>query len=399
LTTKDTNSTRTTDEESSDAPAAGTRRAAGGLLVQGSNTQRQTGDDARPGSAQHPASETELALESLRASEQRLRLIVENARDYAIFTLDLDGFVTDWREGAEAVFGYARGEIIGTDGDKLFTPEDNANGVPEQERAVAAAIGSASDVRWHVCKDGHRVFIEGVNTALYDGEGNLTGYLKIGRDGTERHQADRRQQLLLEELQHRVRNILAMVRSLIRQSTEGHTEVDDFVAHLTGRLDAIARTQVLLTRTAGATIDLETLVREELLNQLANEMKAKVAGPAVSLSPKAAEVLTLALHELATNSLKYGALSDPDGHLSVTWAVEPRGQEQWLDLAWDEVCRQVPPLPVTPGFGTELIKERVPYELKGNATLQVTGEGVHARIAFPLTEGKSILESRPTAGV
>lgn len=338
------------------------------------------------------------AGEAVRESRERLRLIVENARDYAIFTMDLDGIVTDWREGAEAIFGYTHDEIVGRSGDILFTPEDIAAREPHKERELAAKTGAAPNVRWHVCRNRERVFIEGVNTALHDAEGNLRGYLKVGRDATDRHQAERRQQLLLAELQHRVRNILAMVRSMVRQSDGRYDDLDEFVAHLVGRLDAMARTQVLLTRATGARVDLETLVRDEFETHIVDERRLKIGGPAVSLAPKAAEVLTLALHELATNSLKYGALSDPDGRLAVEWSLPSKVEGPWLQLSWQEVCRRAMPQDITPGFGTELIEERVPYELKGEASLLVTANGVRAEIAFPLTDGMSILETGFTAG-
>src|SRR5690606_28173899 len=112
----------------------------------------------------------------------------------------------------EAVFGYSRTEMVGQDGDVLFTPEDRAAGEPEQERTQAEAFGKAPNVRWHVCKDGRRVFIEGVCTAIRDPEGRTTGFLKIGRDATERRASEERQRLLLAELQHRVRNILFVIR-------------------------------------------------------------------------------------------------------------------------------------------------------------------------------------------
>lgn len=338
------------------------------------------------------------AAEALRGSEERLRLIVQNARDYAIFTTDTKGVVTDWREGAETVFGYSRDEMVDRRGDILFTPEDIAARQPIKEREQAAITGKAPNVRWHVRKDRSRVFIEGVSTALHDAEGHLTGFLKVGRDDTECHAADERQKLLLAELQHRVRNILAMIRSVVHQSNEGYADLGEFVAHLVGRLDAMARTQVLLTRAAGAKVELAGLVWDELDAQVADQQRVKVNGPEVRLSPKAAEVLTLALHELATNSTKYGALSDPSGRLSVTWGVAPMNHDEWLQLAWDERCKQVEARPIRAGFGTELIEERVPYELKGEASLHITGGGVRAEIAFPLTDSTSILETGPTHG-
>ncbi|MGX7951581.1 PAS domain-containing protein [Tsuneonella sp. HG249] len=332
---------------------------------------------------------------ALRESEERMRLIVENAEDYAIFTTDVDGMVTDWREGAQNVFGYSAQEMVGQSCHILFTPEDRAAKQPERERATAAEHGKAGDVRWHVRKGGARVFIDGVSTALRNPDGKLIGFLKIGQDVTEQHAAGQRQELLLAELQHRVRNILGMIRSMVRFTAHGHEDIDEFSAHLVGRLDALARTQVLLTREPGARVDLEGLVWDELESQLIDERRMQVGGPAVGLSPKAAEVLTLALHELATNSLKYGALSNQDGRLSVTWDTTTRNGQQWVELVWNERCIRLTPRPITAGFGTELIEERVPYELNGEASLRIEGESVLAKIGFPLLEGASILETTP----
>lgn len=332
--------------------------------------------------------------ERLRQSEQRLRLILENARDYAIFIMDLEGYVTDWLGGSEEVFGYSADEIVGRHGDILFTPKDNLHREAERERALAARTGKAPNVRWHVRKDQTLVFIEGVNTALRDNRGNLIGFLKIGRDATERHEGHKRTQMLLAELQHRVRNILAMIRSIIRQSAEGHDTVDDFVAHLVGRLDAMSRTQVLLTRSAGARINLETLLRDEFAAQTIVDGKLRIDGPEVDLSPKAAEVITLAVHELVTNSIKYGALSVAQGRLSVTWAPFELDDECWLRFRWHEEGDFEIDESLARGFGTELIEDRVPYELAGNARLQFGRHSVDASIEFPLANGASVLETR-----
>lgn len=330
-----------------------------------------------------------------RESEERLRLIVGNAQDYAIFTTDLDGICTDWREGAEKVFGYSREEMVGRSFDILFTPEDREKGEPANERAIAAAEGKAPDVRWHMRKDGTRVFIDGISTALRGSGGELIGFLKIGQDVTERHAGEARQKLLLEELQHRVRNILGMIRSIVRQSTDDYEDVGEYSAHLSGRLDALARTQVLLTRTTGATVDLEGLVWDELAAQMADDDRCEVGGPPVALSPRAAEVLGLALHELGTNSVKYGALAEAKGRIDIRWSVAPIGADSWLQFVWQEYCAITATEPIRRGFGTELIEQRVPYELAGEATLDITSHGVRAEIAFPLVDGTSVLETGP----
>jgi two-component sensor histidine kinase len=114
------------------------------------------------------------------------------------------------------------------------------------------------------------------------------------------------------------------------------------------------------------------------------------------LSPKAAEVLTLAIHELATNSIKYGALAKRGGQLEIAWDLERRGGQSWLAFRWDETrIGQVGPFK-REGFGTELITRRVPYELRGTGSLEPQNDGIAARIEFPLEPGSSILETGST---
>lgn len=147
--------------------------------------------------------ELERASAALRESEERHRLIIEGALDYAIFTTDPEGLITSWSPGGEAVFGWAAEEVVGRSSDMTFTPEDRAARVPEQERAVAREKGSAPDVRWHLRRDGSRVFIDGVMRLLRDGGGS--GFLKIGQDVTERRGAEEALRRAYEDLEERVR--------------------------------------------------------------------------------------------------------------------------------------------------------------------------------------------------
>lgn len=134
------------------------------------------------------AAEQRRAEGARRESEGKLRLLVESATDYAIFTTDLDRRVTSWNAGAEALFGYTEGEIVGRSGDVLFTPEDRDAGVPEKEAAQALAEGRAPDNRWHLRKDGTRFYVNGVSTPLRDGA--VVGFVKIARDLTAQREAE-----------------------------------------------------------------------------------------------------------------------------------------------------------------------------------------------------------------
>ncbi|MBD2468886.1 PAS domain S-box protein [Nostoc sp. FACHB-145] len=137
------------------------------------------------------------AESALQESESRFRLIVESAKDYAIFTLDLDGMVTSWNSGAERLLGYKEAEIIGHSSCIIFTPEDNETGLAEQELQTALTQGRAEDERWHVRKDGSRFFASGLMMQLHDEVGNVQGMVKILRDITEAHQAQQCEHFLV----------------------------------------------------------------------------------------------------------------------------------------------------------------------------------------------------------
>lgn len=210
--------------------------------------------------------------------------------------------------------------------------------------------------------------------------------------GIALEESNARSMLLLRELQHRVRNTLGMIRSMIGQSRKSHTDLEEFCGHFVGRLDAMARTQAILTRAPGRKVDLEGLIRVELGAQSTSENAFEVEGPGVQLSPRAAEVVALAIHELATNSIKYGALTDPAGKLRISWYLEPGQDADWLHLAWTESSSVIASRGKR-GLGTELIEARVPYELHGKGSLDILPGEVRAAIAFPLVEGSSILET------
>lgn len=208
-------------------------------------------------------------------------------------------------------------------------------------------------------------------------------------------QAFQRHADLLAELQHRVRNIMAMIRAITRQTAQTTDTAEEMAQMLEGRINALARTQAQLTRAAGAGLDLEMMVREELLSQAADETRVEIEGPEIELAPKAAEVLSLALHELATNSTRFGALGQ-NGRLKIVWGVSRRGDQDQLSLNWREsgvpiVSRSAR----RSGFGTELIEARVPYELNGEGELAFRPGGVEAKISFPLVRGESVLDYGP----
>jgi two-component sensor histidine kinase/GAF domain-containing protein len=241
--------------------------------------------------------------------------------------------------------------------------------------------------------DGHDIWTQVAAVPMQDPNGHVVGAFSVVMDIDQLKQAQAHQAVLLAELQHRVRNILAMIRSLVGRSSPGKTDLEDYVAHLQGRIDALARTQALLTLGPGEDADLETIVHEEMRAQAAAQTKFTVQGPSLRLAAKATELLTLALHELATNSVKYGALRYDEGHIAMRWDRERRNARDWLVFTWRETGVQRPTAQPRPGFGMELITRRIPYELDGESELVFEDGCVNALIQFPLQNGSSILQT------
>jgi PAS domain S-box-containing protein len=333
------------------------------------------------------------SAEALRESEERLRSAVEVGRlglwDWNVLTGEVH-----WSDEHFRMEGYRVGEVKPSYSAwaQRIHPDDLEGAEMALRQARATHEEYVREFRV-VHPDGSIHWLYGRGRFIYDDAGEAIRMIGAVMDITERRESAERQKMLLAELQHRVRNILAVIRSIISRSDNGDRPTEEYIQHLQGRISALARTQVLLTRKAGAGVDLEYMIRDELLAQAAQEGQIELEGPDVELSPKAAEVLTLSIHELATNANKYGAFTRPSGRLQVHWKSEMRKGEQWLVLHWVE--RGVPVLDSAPrrkGFGSELISRRIPYELKGKGSITLKPGGLESCIEFPLRPGDSILQ-------
>jgi PAS domain S-box-containing protein len=165
---------------------------------------------------EHEIAHRKRVEQALREAEEYLRLTVESVKDFAIFTVDPQGLVVTWNPGAERLFGYPEKEILGQRLAILFTPEDRATGIPDQEIATAAAKGRSSDERWHLRKDGGRFFASGVLTPIFDEENRLRGFTKIARDITERKQAD-----------EAVREAAVRLKAIVETAVDGIITIDE----------------------------------------------------------------------------------------------------------------------------------------------------------------------------
>ena len=185
------------------------------------------------------------------------------------------------------------------------------------------------------------------------------------------------------DFQRQVRGLLAMVRSIVRRMVETSACIEEYAAHLEGRLGAVARVHGFLLRAPNAGVDLEELVRAEFLAQSVPDEHLQVGGPRVMLGAKEAETVGLTLHELATNSVKFGALGHLGDKLSVRWRLEgPRRTRVVLD--WLERGKRVLRANHRKGFGFEVIELLFPYELGGSSSVVVEPEGLRCSLTFPV---------------
>lgn len=212
-------------------------------------------------------------------------------------------------------------------------------------------------------------------------DSQLVGIVITFSDTTERHAYERRQDILLAELQHRVKNILASVQAIGRMTHQRSTTLAEFWDAFQGRLMALAVTQELLTRAKIEKVGLAELVDRELAAQGARPENILVEGPELNLTAKAAQNLALALHELTTNATKHGALSVPQGTVAVRWQVrDGRVRFQWIESGGPAVSK-----PTRRGFGTELMEKAIPYQLRGKTVLDYPPEGLRCTFDFGTT--------------
>ena len=455
---------------------------------------------------------------ALRESEERYRAIVETVRDYAIFTTDAEGLIQTWPRGAQEVFGWTADDAVGRHVRMTFTPEDQAKGAVEEELTRARDEGHSPNIRWHMRKDGTRVFIEGAVRPLTDATGRLQGFVKVGQDVTARlHAQERlrqseerlrqfgeassdvlwiwnarslefeylspafdtifgvdreavsaqgverwaefiapedrpaataaiqqvrsgqrashefrimrhgqqrwvrntafpligddgevqrlggigqditdlknvadRMQVLVEEMQHRTRNLIGVISSVARQTAATAPGLPAFLDAFNDRLAALSRVQGLLSRKEIEPITLGTLIDLELraLGAVSGD-RMRVEGPHIFIRPGVVQTLSLALHELATNARKYGALSPDGGRLTVTWElVRNAAAEHQVRLLWHEegIVGQRPDRMPKSGYGRVLIEQALPYSLGASTTYELSASELRCTIELPLHE-------------
>ena len=312
----------------------------------------------------------------------RLAAIVDDSQD-AIVGHSLDGVITSWNAGAEQLFGYSKTEAIGQSLSILLPPE-RADEVP----GILAALQRGRKVQHfesdRIRKGGTRVDVSLTISPVRDEQGVMIAASSVARDITERGAAERQRLLLMSELNHRVKNALATIQSIAAHTIRTSQTLEDFQPAFMARLDALAKTHDLLTARAWMHAGLRELIISEITPYDGTPpSRVTLAGPAVQLAPRLVLALGLALHELATNAAKYGALSTPAGRVAITWNVVGEAPPH-LRLLWTETGGPPVVAPTRRGFGTRVIERGLADELQGEIALSFDTVGVVCGIDFPI---------------
>lgn len=330
--------------------------------------------------------DSRLAEARLRESEERFRLLAANIPQL-VFRSNPDGIHTwggpQWIEFT----GLELSESVGLGWLDAIHPDDREATMAAWSRAqdegdyyvehrVRRAV--SGEYRWHQTR-ARPMQREAVGDG-HDWVGTMT-------DIHDLRGLHERQQVLLAELQHRTRNLLAVTQAVASQTIRGSNSLGEFRTKFENRLCALSRVQALLARTDHDEIDLRELVTVELAAHGGGDPgRAHIDGPPVTLPPAAAQALGLALHELSTNAVKYGALSQPQGRIAVTWQVGARDSQPEVELVWSESGVVVPQTDIVPrkGYGSDLIERALPYQLGARTSLEIGAGGVRCRIAVVL---------------
>jgi PAS domain S-box-containing protein len=332
------------------------------------------------------------AEDALRSTQLRLAVILEHLPDVVVYESDgahvaasdnilaLTGFPAD-------VFRSDRGAFL-----RLVHPDDLADAEKKIDRLFRCSNPETLNLQYRLRhRDGRYLWIEDrmVCANAADEHPRILGVLI---DITERKRSEQRQRLMMAELDHRVKNNLATVISLLEQTGRTSSSQQEFHHTILGRLQALARMHKALSRTHWAGVALHALVSQTLEAYRASDpARVQIVGEDLTLPARAASPLAMALHELATNAAKYGALSVPQGRVRVEWSVASDPQNaRHLTLVWTESGGP----PVTPphqnGFGTELIQGGIAYELHGEARIEFLPAGVRCTMHIPLVDTQPV---------
>jgi PAS domain S-box-containing protein len=322
----------------------------------------------------------EAALSDLVLSEARFRQMTEEA-PIMIWMSNPEGHCEQLNKRARDFWGVAEDGLDQFDYSATIHPDDHADVLAQMGAAIAENRPVALRGRYANAAGDWRV-LQTEARPRYARDGRFLGMVGVNVDITEQESITRQRELMLAELNHRVKNTLAVVQAIAHQtfkSDRGSVQVKTFL----GRLGVLAKAHDILSGVNWESTPMQELVREVLGGLSANRTRIVTDGPPVLLKPKQALAVALALHELQTNAMKYGALSVDQGSVSLQWRLPSR---QRLEILWQE--RGGPPVvaPARRGFGTLMLEKGLAAELNGVVTLEFQPDGLLCRIEAAIEE-------------
>jgi PAS domain S-box-containing protein len=328
--------------------------------------------------------------ERLRESEEQFRLLATNIPQL-VFRCEPNG-ARAWGSPQWTIFtGMTLPESLEFGWIYAVHPDDREETVSAWQQAQKTGKYYVEH-RMRRASDGEYRWFQTRAVPVQPSGRELAGWVGTSTDIHDIRMLQDEQKVLLTELQHRSRNVLAVVQALARQSMRSSRSLQEFAPTFESRLRALSRVQGLLARSDREPVPLRELIEAELKahgDGAAHPGKVSIEGPPVMLPATSVQALALALHELATNAVKYGALHGPAGKLSVRWDLESRGAQQRAHLHWSETGIAIPEVPKRRGYGTEMIERALPYQLGTKTKLEFKQTGVFCEITVPIANAES----------
>lgn len=322
-----------------------------------------------------------IELQRLRQENERL-LGYESALRGSQVSIYTQDSALRYTSASGPMLGHAADALLGRTDNEVFAPSARAALIALKREVLTSgesrrgevAIEGAVGPRWY---DLH---IE----PMRDAGGAITGLAGTVVDITERKEGDAHLRLLLRELTHRSKNLLAVIQAMARQTARHAGSTDAFLTQFGARLQALAASHDILVRESWYGASIEELVRSHLTAYLdRRDSQIAFAGPATALKPEAAQSLGLALHELAANAARFGALSVPDGRISIAWERVPSEDGDGLSLDWREELGPPVKLRRKKGFGSMVIERNLALGVGAKVELDFAPQGLHCHIVIP----------------
>jgi PAS domain S-box-containing protein len=327
---------------------------------------------------------TERRKAELALAERTMQLaLAGKAALVGSYAYDGDTEVMQVSEGYAALHGFPESTTHVKRSECLASvhPDDIAR-VEQYRREAFRACRREYSVEYRLIRAGGEVrWVETRCFITYNGSRHPHRVVGVSIDITERRRVEEQQRILVAELDHRVKNVLATVSAIVSQTLDTRSSLTDFVTALDSRIKSLARTHELLSQSRWTGVALAEIAQRELAPYAAENVET--GGPSVTLKAEAAQVMAMVLHELATNAAKYGAFSDRNGRVALRWQWLRNGSSGRLAIEWQEIGGpQVLP-PRQRGYGAAVIGEIIPFELNGTTDLAFAPDGVRCRMEIP----------------